>query len=286
MTGTQGAVRRLQRSIARQVEESFSVKEPVAVAVPKIARRFREMARRYLRCYCRTRRVTVPDVGRLFYVATELLDGPSAPGLSNRHTKWSWWRKRREKLPGKRGRNKSQQVLDIAAEVRKRIVKKIESKRITRDSDIKKAADQVSKELNLERNVPGTWVWKWKKANGITCSIPTKVGRKTKDTEEDIKAMEKYEAQLEEIHNQLIDPSTIWNMDQTSVMLQNPYRKTSALKGANEVRIVQPPGYKENMAVLLMVAANGTKYPPVIVFKGAKKTGVSFVQRRKEAEHS
>ncbi|GAU90230.1 hypothetical protein RvY_02678 [Ramazzottius varieornatus] len=169
----------------------------------------------------------------------------------------------REKLPGKRGRKKSQQMLDMEAE----------SKRITRDSDIKKAADQVSKELNLKRNVSRTWVWKWKKADGITYRIPTKVGRKTKDTEEVIKAMEKYEAQLEEMHNQLIDPSTIWNMDKTSVKLQNPYRNTLALKGANEVPTVQPPGGKENMTVLLMVAADGTKYPAVIVFKGAKKTG-------------
>ncbi|GAV00906.1 HSP70-8 [Ramazzottius varieornatus] len=53
----------------------------------------------------------------------------------------------------KRGRKNSQQVLDIKVEVRKRIVRKIESDRFTRDSDIKKAADQVSKELNLERNV-------------------------------------------------------------------------------------------------------------------------------------
>ncbi|GAV00907.1 hypothetical protein RvY_11690 [Ramazzottius varieornatus] len=47
-----------------------------------------------------------------------------------------------------------------------------------------------------------------------------------------------------------------------------------ALKGTNEVPIIQLPGDKETMKVLLMVAADGTKYPAVIVFKGAKKTGV------------
>ncbi|GAU89820.1 hypothetical protein RvY_02324 [Ramazzottius varieornatus] len=155
-----------------------------------------------------------------------------------------------------------------------RVIKKIESKRITRDSDIKKAADQVAKEMNLKRNVSRGWIWRWKKANGITYRIPTKVGRKTKDTDDDIKAMETYEAQLEEIHLQMVDPSTIWNMDQTSVALQNPYRKTLALKGSNDVPIIQPPGDRENMTVLLMVAADGTKHPAVIVFKGAKKTGV------------
>ncbi|GAU96353.1 hypothetical protein RvY_07812 [Ramazzottius varieornatus] len=219
---------------------------------------------------------------RTFYTerdAKEALKNFEESGLSRRrYAKFteipeSTIRHWREKLSGKRGRKKSQQVLNMKAEVRKRIVKKIESKRITRDSDMKDA-DQVSKELNLKRNVSRAWVWKWKKANGITYRIPTKVGRKTKDTEEDIKATEKYEAQLEEIHNQLIDPSTIWNMDQTSFKLQNPYRKTSALKGANEVSKIQPPSDQENMTALLMVAADGTKYPAVIVFRGAKKTGV------------
>ncbi|GAU92890.1 hypothetical protein RvY_04911 [Ramazzottius varieornatus] len=63
-------------------------------------------------------------------------------------------------------------------------------------------------------------------------------------------------------------------MDQTPVKLQNPYRETLALQGANEIPIVQPPGDKGSVKVLLMVAADGTKYPAVVVLKGFKKTGV------------
>lgn len=104
--------------------------------------------------------------------------------------------------------------------------------------------------MDLKRTVPRFWIRRWTKSNGITHRIYTKVGRETNDTNEDIKAMEKYEAQLEEIHQHSMNPSTIWNMDQISVKLQNPYRKTLAPKEANEIPIIQPPEEKEEKRTL------------------------------------
>ena len=66
----------------------------------------------------------------------------------------------------------------------------------------------------------------------------------------------------------------IFNMDQTSVKLQNTYKKTLSPIGAKQVTVIQPPAEKECMTVALMIGADGSKFPAAILFKGALKTGV------------
>ena len=63
-------------------------------------------------------------------------------------------------------------------------------------------------------------------------------------------------------------------MDQTSVKLQNTYKKTLSPIGAKQVSVIQPPAMIECLTVTLMVGADGCKFPATILFKGAKKTGV------------
>ncbi|GAU91041.1 hypothetical protein RvY_03371 [Ramazzottius varieornatus] len=62
-------------------------------------------------------------------------------------------------------------------------------------------------------------------------------------------------------------------MDQTSVRLQNVYKKTLSPKGAKEVRVVQPPGDPESITVCHTISADGTKVPASIVFKSNARTG-------------
>ena len=66
----------------------------------------------------------------------------------------------------------------------------------------------------------------------------------------------------------------IFNMDQTSVKLQNTYKKNISPIGAKQVTVIQPPAEKECLTVALMVGAGGYKFPATILFKGAKETGV------------
>ncbi|GAU90708.1 hypothetical protein RvY_03087 [Ramazzottius varieornatus] len=82
--------------------------------------------------------------------------------------------------------------------------------------------------------------------------------------------MERVEAivTLEKTH-----PGRIINFDQTSVLLQNTYGKTSSPVGVKQVHVVQPPGEKERFTVGLAVTGDGQKFPAVIVFTGGVKTG-------------
>ncbi|GAU91381.1 hypothetical protein RvY_03644 [Ramazzottius varieornatus] len=68
-------------------------------------------------------------------------------------------------------------------------------------------------------------------------------------------------------------PYLIMNMDQTSVRLQNTYKKSLSPKGAKEVRVVQLPGDPECLTVCFTISANGWEFPASVVFKGNKKTG-------------
>ncbi|OQV13590.1 hypothetical protein BV898_12227 [Hypsibius exemplaris] len=63
------------------------------------------------------------------------------------------------------------------------------------------------------------------------------------------------------------------NADQTNVRLVCPYNRNISPIGVKQVKVIQPPGEKEGFTINLTVAADGTKYPVVIVFKGAAKTG-------------
>ncbi|GAV07303.1 hypothetical protein RvY_17156 [Ramazzottius varieornatus] len=62
-------------------------------------------------------------------------------------------------------------------------------------------------------------------------------------------------------------------MDQTSVKLQNTYKKTLSPVGVKQVRVIQPPGDPDCLTVTLTVCADGTKFSATIIFKGNKETG-------------
>ena len=70
-----------------------------------------------------------------------------------------------------------------------------------------------------------------------------------------------------------IPPRLIFNMDQTSVKLQNVYKKTLSPIGAKQVTVIQPPAGLECLTVALLIGADGHKFPATIMFKGNKKTG-------------
>jgi hypothetical protein len=48
---------------------------------------------------------------------------------------------------------------------------------------------------------------------------------------------------------------------------------TTDIPISHKVNAIQPPGDKEGFTVTLTIQADGYKYPALIVFKGAQKTG-------------
>ena len=62
-------------------------------------------------------------------------------------------------------------------------------------------------------------------------------------------------------------------MDQTSVNLVSPGKKTVSHKGAKQVAVRRPPGTKIKYTVTLLIRANGEKLPAIVVFKTASKNG-------------
>ncbi|GAU95641.1 hypothetical protein RvY_07227 [Ramazzottius varieornatus] len=51
------------------------------------------------------------------------------------------------------------------------------------------------------------------------------------------------------------------------------HKKTLSPKGVKDVTVIDPNAPKENFTVGLAIAADGYKFPAVVIFKGNKKTG-------------
>ncbi|GAU99377.1 hypothetical protein RvY_10393 [Ramazzottius varieornatus] len=164
---------------------------------------------------------------------------------------------------------------ELEDEVYKRYEDRQKASKPTREFDLQRMAIAVA----AERGVTGFkaskgWVGDFRQRRGLVLRVTTKIGRKFAQTEGD-KIQEEFF--LHRIFKAVFinnpHPYLIMNMDQTSVRLQNTYKKTLSPKGAKEVRVVQPPGDPECLTVCLTISANGWKFPASVVFKGNKKTG-------------
>ena len=60
----------------------------------------------------------------------------------------------------------------------------------------------------------------------------------------------------------------IINIDETPIFYDSPFSNTLDKKGVKEVEIVTSGAEKDRVSLLLSVAADGTKLPPMIIFKG------------------
>ncbi|GAU89074.1 hypothetical protein RvY_01669 [Ramazzottius varieornatus] len=112
------------------------------------------------------------------------------------------------------------------------------------------------------------WLYKYQKRHQIVQRSPTHVGRKLVMTEEDIEKEAQFLHMVEEIAPlNDIPPCRLINFDETSVKLQNSYKKTLSPKGVKEVTVIDPNASKKHFTVGLATAADGYKFPAVVVFK-------------------
>ncbi|GAU94977.1 hypothetical protein RvY_06671 [Ramazzottius varieornatus] len=163
---------------------------------------------------------------------------------------------------------------ELEDEVYKRYEDRQKASKPTRDFDLQRMAIAVA----AERGVTGFraskgWVGDFRQRRGLVLRVTTKIGRKFAQTEDQIQEEFFLHRIFEAVFINNSHPYLIRNMDQTSVRLQNTYKKTLSPKGAKEVRVVQPPGDPEYLTVCLTISANGWKFPASVVFKGNKKTG-------------
>ena len=62
------------------------------------------------------------------------------------------------------------------------------------------------------------------------------------------------------------------NVDETPLYMEMPSQKTIELKGTKDIEVTTFGGEKERISLILVIAGNGGKLPPILIFK-AKKGG-------------
>ena len=75
------------------------------------------------------------------------------------------------------------------------------------------------------------------------------------------------------VHSERVDPSTLWNMDETSVYLDMPPAKTLDMVGVKSIEIASTQHEYTHVAVVLCCNRSGEMLPPLIIHKchkGAK----------------
>lgn len=65
----------------------------------------------------------------------------------------------------------------------------------------------------------------------------------------------------------MIEPSQIYNMDQTMCRFDMPQNRTNARHGGSTIRIKTTRAEKKGFSVALAASASGEKLPAVIIFK-------------------
>lgn len=99
-------------------------------------------------------------------------------------------------------------------------------------------------------------------------------------TEEDLRGWFKDVKTYLESKNLIdIDPSRVWNCDETSLQLNPKPRQVLAEKGAATVYQTIDGSDKENYSVLFMYAADGTRAPPIILYKAKSRVPNKVVQK-------
>lgn len=116
------------------------------------------------------------------------------------------------------------------------------------------------------------WFQRFKKRNNLSIRRASNLGQKLKDNA--IDDIYKYfhliisNRRLLNIYDN--DVNLIINVDETPVYLELPEKTTVALKGTKEININTYRNDKKRVSVILSIACNGYKLPPLLIFKGGK----------------
>lgn len=110
------------------------------------------------------------------------------------------------------------------------------------------------------------WCTRFMKRNGLSLRQRTKIAQKLpQDLEQKIILFQKYVIKKRKECN--FELSQIGNMDETPMCFDLPGNRTVNLKGEKNVLIKTTGHEKTNFTVVLSCLADGSKLPPVIIFK-------------------
>ena len=115
------------------------------------------------------------------------------------------------------------------------------------------------------------WVYRFLGRNGLSIRRPTRIGQKLSGHLQEVQ-----DDMAQSIRNRLaeggslhgLDLRNFVNMDQTAVWFEMKSSTTVDLTGARTVSIRDSGSNTKRCTVCLAVAADGTKLPPFVIFKG------------------
>lgn len=136
----------------------------------------------------------------------------------------------------------------------------------------------IHQAINLRPNFKGgdqgkqvKWVYRFLGRNGLSIRRPTRIGQKLsghlQEVQDDMtQSVRTRLAEGGSLHG--IDLRNFINMDQTAVWFEMKSSTTVDLVGARTVAVRDSGSNSKRCTVCLAVAADGTKLPPFVIFKG------------------
>ena len=133
-------------------------------------------------------------------------------------------------------------------------------------------ASEIAGGLGLQDFKGSTgWLQRWKRRYNVGYRRGTNVSQKVPaDYADQIFKVRKDIILLRKQHS--IEPSHIYNMDQTMCRFDMPQNRTVDVRGGRTIRIKTTHAEKKGFTVALAASASGEKLPAVIIFK--EKNGV------------
>ena len=113
------------------------------------------------------------------------------------------------------------------------------------------------------------WYQNWKKRHAMSFRTKTTLAQRLpQDLEEKTIQFHRFVIAAQQRHGYLL--SRIFNMDETPMRFELPSSRTLEFSGSRTVPVKSCGAKKRSFTVTLAVAADGSKLPPAVIFKGVR----------------
>ena len=113
------------------------------------------------------------------------------------------------------------------------------------------------------------WYQNWKKRHAMSFRTKTTLAQRLpQDLEEKTIQFHRFVIAAQQRHGYLL--SRIFNMDETPMRFELPSGRTLEFSGSRTIPVKSCGAKKRSFTVTLAVAADGSKLPPAVIFKGVR----------------
>ena len=113
------------------------------------------------------------------------------------------------------------------------------------------------------------WYQNWKKRHAMSFRTKTTLAQRLpQDLEEKTIQFHRFVIAAQQRHGYLL--SRIFNMDETPMQFELPSGRTLEFSGSRTIPVKSCGAKKRSFTVTLAVAADGSKLPPAVIFKGVR----------------